>query len=193
MDFTLIGPDKLKVDLTANDLAGLALEYKDLDHKDERTRQVLIDLIARGREAAGFSPRSAKLYIEIYPREEGGCVIYYTKLTTGQLDSGGSFLPGPTPVVFAFEDIETLLAAGRRAYALFRHRILKSCLYTRGRSYRLIIYPLDFGEGPSVSFLREYARLVGEGSVLTAHIEEHWQLLTADNALETLANIEGAK
>ena len=191
MDFSLIGPDKLKVDLTAQDLTQLGLGYEELDHKDERTRIVLIDLIAKGRAAAGFSPRSAKLYIEIYPREEGGCVIYYTRLTTGQLDSGGSFLPGPTPVVFAFEDLGILLRASQRACALYRHRILKSCLYARERCYRLIIYPLDFGGGTVVSFLREYARLIGEGSVLAAHIEEHWQLLIADNALETLAGVEG--
>jgi len=191
MDFHLISPDKLKVDLTAQDLVMLDIDYDDLDYKDERTRTVLIDLIIRGRAAVGFSPQGSKLYIEIYPREEGGCVVYYTRLQGGQLDSGGSFLPGPTPVVFAFEDPETLLRACRGAHNLYRHRILKSCLYTKGGHYRLIIYPLDFGGGISVSFLREYARLVGEGSVLAAHIEEHWQLLSAEDALEQLAEVEG--
>ena len=191
MDFSLIGPDKLKVDLTAQDLTELGLCYDELDHKNERTRAVLVELIALGRAAAGFSPQGAKLYIEIYPRQDGGCVIYYTKLSSGQLDSGGSFLPGVAPVVFAFEDPGTLLRAGAQAHALYRHRILKSCLYARARQYRLIIYPLDLGGGVCVSFLREYARLVGEGSVLAAHIEEHWQLLAGENALEQLAEVEG--
>jgi len=190
MDFSLIGPDKLKVNLTAQDLTELGLDYEDLDYKDERTRTILVDLIIQGRAQVGFSPRSSKLYIEIYPREEGGCVIYYTRLTTGQLGAGGSFLPGPIPVVFAFEDLGTLLSACQRTHALYHHRILKSCLYTRGNHYRLIIYPLDFGGSISVSFLREYARLVGEGAILTAHIEEHWRLLITDNALELLAGIE---
>ena len=192
MDFSLIGPDKLKVDLSAGDLAQLGIDYEDLDYKDERTRNILTDLIVQGRADAGFSPHGAKLYIEIYPREDGGCVIYYTRLTNGQLGAGGSFLPGPTPIVFAFEDTETLLLACAKAYALYRHRILKSCLYARAFHYRLIIYPLDFTGSISVSFLREYARLVGEGSVLAAHIEEHWQLLSAGNALEQLAMIEGS-
>ena len=192
MDFSLVGPDKLKVDLSAGDLERLGISYEDLDYKDERTRDVLVDLIVRGREQAGFSPRGAKLYIEIYPREDGGCVIYYTRLAGGQLCTGGSFLPGPTPVVFAFEDTGTLLMACAKAHALYRHRILKSCLYARDHHYRLIIYPLDYTSSISVSFLREYARLVGEGSVLAAHIEEHWQLISADNALEMLAMIEGS-
>ena len=191
MDFSLIGLDKLKVDLTAKDLEQLNIDYEDLDYKDERTRNVLVDLIVKGRAQAGFSPRNSKLYIEIYPREDGGCVIYYTKLASGQLGAGGSFLPGPTPIVFAFESTETLLIACQKTYTLYRHRILKSCLYTRGGHYRLIIYPLDFTGSISVSFLREYARLVGEGPVLAAHIEEHWQLLSADSALEQLAEVEG--
>ena len=190
MDFSLIGSDKLKVDLTADDLKELEIDYEDLDYKDERTRNVLVDLIVKGRALAGFSPRNAKLYIEIYPREDGGCVIYYTKLAVGQLGAGGSFLPGPTPVVFAFNDTETLLRACQKTHALYRHRILKSCLYAHGRRYRLIIYPLDFASSICVSFLHEYARPVGEGSVLAAHIDEHWQLLCADNALEQLAEIE---
>ena len=192
MDFSLIGPDKLKVDLSARDLEQLGIDYEDLDYKDERTRNVLIDLIVRGRAQAGFSPRSAKLYIEIYPRQDGGCVIYYTRLANGQLGAGGSFLPGPTPVVFAFEDTETLLLACAKVHALYRHRILKSSLYSRGRHYRLIIYPLDLGGSICVSFLREYARLVGEGATLAAHIEEHWQLLCAEGAIELLAGIEGS-
>jgi len=191
MDFSLIGPDKLKVDLSAQDLVRLGVDYEDLDYKDERTRNVLVELMANGREQVGFSPRNSKLYIEIYPRQDGGCVIYYTRLTSGQLDAGGSFLPGPTPIVFEFEDTGTLLNACAKTHALYRHRILRSCLYACGRSYRLIIYPLDYTDSISVSFLREYATLVGEGAVLAAHIEEHWQLLSAENALEQLAAVEG--
>ena len=191
MDFSLIGPDKLKVDLSAEDLAQLGLDYNGLDYKDERTRKVLADLIIRGRASTGFSPQGAKLYIEIYPRQEGGCVIYYTRITGGQLSAGGSFLPGPTPVAFAFEDAGVLLKACAKTYALYRHRILKSCLYSRGRHYRLIVYPLDLDGSICVSFLREYARLVGEGATLAAHIEEHWHLLCAEGALELLAGVEG--
>ena len=191
MDFSLIGSDKLKVDLTADDLTDLGLCYEELDHRDERTRAVLLDLIARGRAGAGFSPRNAKLYIEIYPRREGGCVIYYTRVGAGQFNADGSFLPGVAPVVFAFEDAGTLLRGCRQAHDLYRHRILKSCLFTRGRSYRLIIYPLDLGGGAAVSLLREYARLVGEGVTLAAHIEEHWQPLADEGALEVLAGVEG--
>ena len=186
VEFSLVGPDKLKITLAPDDLALLGVDYQSLDYKDEHTRKVLTDLLSKGR-AAGFVPGKAKLYIEIYPHGEGGCVIYYSRL------AGGKFLPGVVPIAFAFEDTGTLLRACALAHSLYRHRILRSSLYTLGQEYRLIVYPLDYNDKLSVSFLREFARPVGEGNVLAAYIEEHGKLIDEGAALDTMARIEGGE
>jgi len=193
LDFSLAGPDKLKIILTGEDLSELGVDYQNLDYKDENTRGILIRLLGEGRAKTGFRPQKAKLYIEIYPRGEGGCVIYYTRLAGGEMLPLGKFLPGPSPIIFAFEDTEVLLKACARTYELYRQRIFKSALYGLGREYRLIIYPLDYNDKRSESFLGEYGRLVGEGIVLTAYIEEHGSVLCPEDALDTLAGIEGGK
>ena len=192
MEFSLAGPDKLKVLLSAQDLRELGLDYQSLNYSDEATRKILLDLLSQGRLRAGFLPKRSKLYIEIYPREEGGCVIYYTRLSGGEVCLKGQFMPGPSPVAFAFEDAGALLDACAKTHALYRHRILCSALYLLGREYRLIIYPLDYNDNLSVVFLSEYGKLVGQGGILAAYIEEHGELIHEPNALEVLAEIESA-
>ena len=160
----------------------LGLDYEQIDYKDERTRAVLVELLRSGREQAGFKPGRAKLYIEVYPHQEGGCVIYYTRL------SGG--LSGPAPYVFAFDDPTTLMRACALVWEKCAARILSSSLYGKGLAYRLVIHPLDTADNLSVSLLSEYGALIGQGEVLLAHIDEHWQLLTAQNALELLGSGE---
>ena len=191
MDFSLSGPDRLKVSLSADDLEAFGMDYQNLDYNDGATREILLELLNKGRAEVGFLPKRAKLYIEIYPREGGGCVIYYTRLPGNQPHTGWPFLPGPSPIAFAFADAQTLLDGCAKAYGLYRHRIYKSSLYALGAQYRLIIYPLDYNDNLSVNFLSEYGRLVGEGQVLASYIEEHGKLLRESTALETLAKIEG--
>jgi len=191
MDFSLAGPDKLKITLTGKELSELGVDWESLDYKNEKNRGALIRLLGEGRAKTGFRPQKAKLYIEIYPCGEGGCVIYYTRLAGGEMLPQGKFLPGPSPIIFAFEDTGVLLKACARTYELYRHRIFKSALYGLGREYRLIIYPLDYNDKRSESFLGEYGRLVGEGIILTAYIEEHGSAVCLENALDILAGIEG--
>ena len=190
MDFSLSGPDKLKITLTPEDLAALNISYERLDYKDAHTREILIGLLSQGSAAAGFLPQKSKLYIEIYPRGAGGCVIYYTRLTSGERLSQSKFIPGPCPAAFAFEDTGILLRACAQTHHLYRHRIFKSSLYALGNTYRLIVCPLDYNDKLSVSFLSEYGAPVGEGAVVAAYIEERGELICADFALGTLAKIE---
>lgn len=190
MEFFLVDPDKLKVSLTRTDLEELGIDYQSLDYSDESTRDALVSLLEKGRALAGFNPRRAKLYIEVFPSRDGGCVIYYTRLQGGEFFSAGRFVPGPAPVVFAFDSPEELIRACAGAKERCIHRILRSRLYLLETQYRLVVWPLDYLDNLSVLFLSEYGRPVGEGAVLAAFIEEHGKLLVWENAIEAMAELE---
>jgi len=187
MEFSLVSPDKLKVALSREDLAGLNITCAPLDYSDGHTREVLLGLLDRGRIEAGFAPRRAKLYIEAYPNDDGGCVVYYTRLVAGEVFPAGKFIPGPVPAVYLFRDMEVLIAACAKLLPRYGHRIYKSSLYELGGSYRLIIWPLDYNDNLSRFFLSEYGSLVGEGSLLVAFAEEHGVLLRGGDAIEALS------
>jgi len=182
----MITADKLKVALSAADLAALCVSYDSLDYADPASRQLLLSLLEQGKERTGFYPRKSRLYIEVFPSEDGGCIIFYTRLRNGQHPPGLGESVGPEAVVFAFDDAETLLRAAIGVWARCGHRIYKSSLYLLEGGYRLILYPLDYADGLSALFLSEFARKTGEGEIVAAFVEEHGSPLIEDRALDTL-------
>lgn len=184
-----MGPDKLKVSLSREELEELGVDYDSLDYQNPATREILLGLLERGRKEAGFSPRRAKLYIEVFPSEGGGCIIYFTRLPNGELMPAGRFVPGAVPAVFAFGDTEVLIQACAGLHELYAHRVLESALYRVGQGYRLVIYPLDYADNLSSSFLGEYGTYVGRGAVLAAYCREHGALLIEKDAVAVLAGL----
>lgn len=180
MDITLIHENKLKVVLAAEDMRELSLEFDSMDYADPVTRKALISILDRSRGQVRFNPRGAKLFIEAYPCEGGGCVLYFTCLHTGAGEAGVE------PVVFEFDSAEELVRGACLAYERYRQRIYRSSLYRWEGRYRLAICPLDYSDRLSVYFLGEYGRKVGEGSLAAAFTEEHGGELIRDNALEIL-------
>lgn len=182
MEFTRIHENKLKVILTAGDMRDLELDYNRMDYADPETRRSLLAVLEKGRVRARFNPRGAKLFIEVYPCEGGGCVLYFTCLHT---DPSGR--AGLCPVLFEFDSPDDLTVASRRVYTQYGHRIHRSSLYRLHGRYRLVVYPLDYSDRRSVYFLGEYGRLIGEGEVLAAFTDEHGQELIRDSAIDLLA------
>ena len=187
MEFSLVSQDKLKVSLSREDLENLNIGGTCLDYSDERTREILLGLLDQGRAEAGFNPRRSKLYIEAYPSDGGGCVVYYTRLAAGEVFSPGKFIPGPVPAVYLFKSLDALTLACTRLLPRCGHRIYKSSVYQLDGSYRLIVWPLDYNDNLSGFFLSEFASKIGEGSLLVSFAEEHGTLIREGDAIEALA------
>jgi negative regulator of genetic competence, sporulation and motility len=117
-------------------------------------------------------------------------VVYFTSLLPGQLPrlAAGK---APVPVIFAFDDADSLTEGCVKAFRRYSHRIYKSSLHLLQGSYRLTVYPLDYADRLSILFLSEYGRIRGEGEILAAFVEEHGRQLIADNALDVLADYFG--
>lgn len=179
----LITADKLQIILTRRDMEEYSVRYDRMSYSDEETKDALLSLLEKARKELGFSPRDAKLFIEIYPGEAEGCVIYITAM---RRDIGRAGPVGPAPVVFEFADAEALISGAVQTGALYGRRILMSSLYLFENKYRLIVYPLDYSDRLSIYFLSEYARLVGEGEILAAFTREHGSELIGEDALDIL-------
>lgn len=186
MEIGLIGGKKLKVSLSARELEGLSMSFEALARADGNTRSFLVKLLEEGKGRTGFSPRGAKLFVEIYPDNGGGAVVYFTAFHP----PGAPGLPARIqPVIFAFESAEHLLEGAARLARQYGQRVYKSSLYRFRGEFRLILYPLDYSDGLSVYFLCEYARKVGEGPVLASYIDEHGTEIIRNDAIDTLSEI----
>lgn len=180
--FTLIHENKLRVILTAGDMEALGLHCDRLDYADPDTRGALASILDQGRAQARFDPQKAKLFVEAYPCEDGGCVLYFTCLNGARGDRAVM-----EPVMFEFEAVGDLTRGAARVFERYGQRIYRSSLYRMKGRYRLAVYPLDYADRLSVYFLSEYGRKVGEGELLAAFTAEHGEELIRDEAIEWLA------
>lgn len=79
MHIKALGESKFRVDLTKNDLLSLNTSYEKLDYSNIETRRLLQALFKEAAAAFGITLDSAeKLFIEVFEKENGGCVIYFT-------------------------------------------------------------------------------------------------------------------
>lgn len=183
MDFHMIHENKLKVILTAADLEGFGIDYDSMDYQDPHTRKALLRILEQGRAETGFDPRKAKLFIEVYPCEGNGCVLFFTCLRQPHAAAKTAM----EPVLFAFDSVDALTEGAVKVYSRYGHRIYRSSLYQMEGTYRLVVYPLDYADRLSVYFLTEFGEKIGEGRLMASYTQEHGREIIRDNAIEKLS------
>lgn len=193
MIFKRITDDRLKIQLTGTDMEKLQISYEQLDYSDGQTRKAILVLLELAREETGFDLGAAKLFVEAYPHDNEGCVIYFTMLDNED-DSGTKSKKTIYPsVVFMFDDADVLIDCTTRLFEQYCHRIYKSSLYYFKERFHLVVYPFDRSDDRTTAFISEYAKRVGEGELYTVMLKEHGELIVEDNAVDRLAYHLGQK
>ena len=180
MTFHRIAQDKVKILLTDEDLSELSIYYEELDCENENTRDIILELLDLAYRETGFYPGEGHLFVEAYPAEQG-CILYFTSLCEAQEEQSVC-----TPVIFAFESSETLIAGARTLFQTYGHRIFKSELYFDGNTYQLAVYPLDQSNLQSVMLLSEFASPSKKGELSVRLLKEHSRVLLPERAIEQL-------
>lgn len=187
MEISLISEDKLKISLTQLDFEKLGISYSAMNYSDEATRHALLTLLEKAKREVGFSPRGAKLFIEVYQNDEGGCEMYFTSIRKPARSSDSKAVISPT--VFEFEKVNDLIAGASKTLERYGHRIYKSSLYLLGEKYRLLVYHLDYSDKLSVYFLSEFGAKLGSDEILAAYTAEHGREIISDTALNVLSEL----
>lgn len=189
MEIILVSDDKLKISLNRHDMDELGLKYKNMDYSDEKTKRALLLILEKAKGEVGFSPRGAKLFIEVYQNDEDGCNIYFTSIRrASRLSDSGTAI---SPTLFEFENANDLIDGSCKAFERYSHRIYRSSLYYINGKYRLLVYNLDYSDRLSVYFLSEYAKKISEDEIFAAYTIEHGKEIIADTAIDTLAKYFG--
>lgn len=186
MTFRKIAGDRLKILLTAEDMELLCLTYEQLDYADEQTREAILSLLELGCDETGFDPGDNRLFVEAYPWDGEGCVLYFSVISNSEKPSRPKRAVYGQ-VIYAFDDLDLLIDGAVRLFRMYCHRIYKSSLYRLDGGYRLILYPFDPTDSHTTGFLSEYGQLVGEGEIAAAFVREHGTPVIEDNAIDKLA------
>lgn len=188
MEFKQINTRCLQIELTKEDLQTMDLTYETIDYQKAQTRALILSLLETARMTTDFQP-DTRVFIEVYPNEEGGCTIYFSDIDEDEKEPKRWRVRRrvTSPVVYAFDDIDILISGSVKLFHRCSHRIRKSALYRIGESWRLVIYPLDVLENITLSFLDEYAPRCGEGELAAVWLEEHAEKVLTENAVDLLS------
>ncbi len=106
MELIVISESKLKIMLTAPDMAHYDLESARMDCADAHTRAAFRHIFDDARDRIGFDTEGERLFIQFYASKEGGCEIFVTKL-----GDGASSFPAPDADPDTDEDPPVLAVA----------------------------------------------------------------------------------
>ncbi len=85
MEYLIISENKLKIMLSAEEVASYGIESEIADYRDPEIRRSFWRILDRARDECGFKVTGEKLLIQYYP-SRSGAEIFVTKL--GKISSG---------------------------------------------------------------------------------------------------------
>lgn len=126
MELIRISESKLKVMLSAEDMARYELSCDTIECENSPSRRAFWNILDEAKRQTGFDPAGERVFVQLYPERSGGCEMFVTKLGPAvkklrEPERGGGreaivpAAPHFSPErVYLFSDLSDLLAACRR-------------------------------------------------------------------------------
>ncbi len=184
----------VKILLSAEDMDHFSITYDQMDYNDRNTRQAILNIMQQVQEVTTLPIDQHKLFIEAFPDDLGGCILYVNLMTDKQ--SGKAFQKEragfDTPLIFKLQTLDILTACCKRLFYDYAHLIVKSSVYSDERGgYILLLYTYCRSNQRIINIMTEYASYDGKGAVRAAHYKEHSKPVLQDHAIETVLNYLG--
>ena len=194
MELIVIDEQRMKIMLTAEDVAEYKIDILTLDAEDEKTKRILYDILDRATSKAGAERARDQAFVQIFPSKDGGCEMYVTKYSQLSDDRAGEVKAVPIPtrgrtsrvkkrLVYKFSSLGDLLLASRALVARGYRDNSDAYIQKSKESIYLVIYESDEVD---VTVTLEYADPVFFGGV-NAYICEHCTAICEGDAVGRLA------
>ena len=209
MEMLMIGEEKLKITLSAEDLEEFGLCPDELDYGNTDTKRMFWDLLGRAKHTLGFDTDGHRVLVQLYTCRKGGCEIFVTRLGEVCRSCGDDCEASDNPVLhykpshkipdgtdlkvgaFCFERIEWLIDACRRLADIGYDGNSEAYISDDGR-YFLFLDGLDAtGYLPldEFSFICEYGTAENV-SCAKDFLVEHGRILCPSQAVATLGALQ---
>jgi len=191
MEYKLVSENKLKIILTNEDMAMLDITPEEMDYDNTGTKRIFWDILDKAKHQIGFDAGSEKLFVQVYPGKDGGCLMYVTK--DGQKGNPYVYEKKYKPKIFTgvkkkrllymFENSETLFEVCEQLSLIGYNG--KSDLYADNNKYYLYI---DDNREQALELISEYGTLINN-PYFSFYLEEHTKKLIASDAVKIFSGI----
>ena len=200
MEMIMVSDRKLKVMLSAEDLARFELDADELDYANTETKRMFWDILNRAKQTVGFNTDGHRVLVQLFPSKKGGCEIFVTKM--GIHPDGTSDSPirahthdryagvEPRSGAYAFDGVDALLSVCRRLSDFGYGGESEAYIGDNRRYYLLLdgMTPSDYLPLDEYSFIGEYG--CSESAEATRHyLSEHGTEICASDAVRILGAI----
>lgn len=188
MKSMIISKNRLKINLSAEDLQDLELSYELLDYKDLRIRDIIKELIELACERTGFDADNGRVMIEATPSRGGGCNLYVTKLPYSRnfRKEGASIKNEETvqePYLFQFENLDNLMDVAARIQKFKEIFLPHTAIYLYKENWFFSFTPTNDRSNlldHLLGFLSEYATELSGGFAQERLLNEHGKMIAQD-------------
>lgn len=179
-----IDPQHVHIELTREELKAESLSYGEIDYQRPETRRWLRTLLETARREAGFKAQTHAV-VEVWPAPDGGCTVDISSCER-EPRRWKVKRHAACPVMYGFEDVNTLIESSLVLFRRASHRIHRSGLYRINKRWILVLYPLDVVENITLSIMDEYAPRCGEGALSAAWVYEHAEPVVREDAIDLM-------
>jgi len=203
MELILISSDKLKVIMSSDDLKSFNLTADDLDYTKVSTKHFFWSIIDKAHEQTGFNADKSKLYVQVFPSNDGGCEIFIKR--SDNTEHEGENTPKSKTKVVASQLKESFLVLGFKELCLLCSRMIEddlrlhtSLYYDHSGKYILIVeknkeipsYIQSYAKYDIIpDYLSEYGEVFEYTDKAGTYINEHCKKLASGNAAEILSSL----
>lgn len=180
-----IDEKRLLIALSSEDMDLLDITFKQLDWKNDYSREIIKNLLVRAENEIGFAVDNNKLLIEAIP-QPNGCFVIIT-LLSNKLNNYRKIYKiknNIKPFIFFFKDSECLMQAIERIYNN-QFTFIDSCIVEQKDSYYIILYLNGAISSRLQAIISEYGNLVGKNNIIAARVLEKGSVIIKSNAVET--------
>lgn len=179
-----IDEKRLLIALSSEDMDFLDITFNQLDWKNDYSREIIKNLLARAESEIGFSSSNKKLLIEAIP-QSNGCFVIITLLSNKIKKSRKTYKikNNSKPFTFFFKDSDSLFALVERIYNK-SSSFVNSSIIELNNSYYIIFYANGSISSNMMAVISEYGELSGKDSIVAARVFEKGNVIVKNRAVE---------
>ena len=190
MKYDTLSRNTVKITLTEADMRKYSISSDCISGHTAETKRTLTDFVNHLKEINPLFPEyeSERLFLEAFPRSEGGCILFISTLGREPIDI-------PRDKTKANRNkMLMLIAEDLNALSGFSRAVSFTAIETDVRLYYLnnsfcLIIPCPRGKTSVISaIINEYGEL-SENALEIAAVREHGRLLSAENTLKKLIRL----
>lgn len=185
MTIEIISSSTIKIILDEEDMLQYDISFEKLDRSNPKTKRMLVELIKSIKDETNIDLSSERLFVEAFPKEDGGCLLYLSMLSSST-KSNSEKNSLYCSVICRLSNSDELIEVSAQIFNMFSHILHNSELFYCDNEYYLVLHTFKKADKKLINFLNEYCEITGSGEIECSFIREYSRCIFSVNAIEEI-------